>query len=153
VPPAVAREAAVGVVKEVQGQADLLEVVLARGAVGRFANFLHGGQQQENQRRHDGDDHEEFDQGEGRATPVWGCTHRWLTVSAGARGEGNCQGEKDPHRGACKSNPREQPHRCDYCIRKVAKWSGRVRRPPWGEWVLWPPPGTRTSLAIAPARR
>ena len=39
----------------VQGQPDLLQVVGALGAVGRFAHFLHGRQQQGDQDANDGD--------------------------------------------------------------------------------------------------
>jgi hypothetical protein len=50
------------------GEADLLEVVGALDACGRFADFLHGRQQQSNQDGNDGDHHQQLDQRE--ATPV-----------------------------------------------------------------------------------
>ena len=53
----------------VQCQADLLQVVRALHASGRFADLLHGGKQQADQDRDDGDDHEQFDEREARA--VW----------------------------------------------------------------------------------
>ena len=48
-----------------QGQADLLQVVGALDAPGRLACGLDGRQKQCDQDRDDGDDHQEFDQGEG----------------------------------------------------------------------------------------
>ena len=46
----------------VQCQANLLEVVGAGHAIGRVAHFLHGGDQQANQNRNNGNDYEQFDQ-------------------------------------------------------------------------------------------
>ena len=50
------------VAEGVQGEAHLLEVVLALHAGGGFADLLHGGQKQPDQDRDDGDDDEQFDQ-------------------------------------------------------------------------------------------
>ena len=50
-----------------QSQADLLQVVDALGAAGGLAGRLHGGQQQGDQDRDDGDDHQQLDQGEATA--------------------------------------------------------------------------------------
>ena len=47
-----------------QGQADLLEVVRALGAAGRFAGGLDGGQEQAGQDREDRDHDQDFDEGE-----------------------------------------------------------------------------------------
>ena len=58
------REAAVGVVVVVQRQAELLEVVLALGPVGRLADLLDGGQEQADQDRDDRDDDEQLDERE-----------------------------------------------------------------------------------------
>jgi len=49
------RELLEAVVVRVRRQAELLEVVLALGAVGGLAHLLHGGQQQADQHRDDGD--------------------------------------------------------------------------------------------------
>jgi hypothetical protein len=51
----------------VQGQADLLEVVLALGSRRRLADLLHGGQEQADEHRDDGDDHQQLDQREAGA--------------------------------------------------------------------------------------
>jgi hypothetical protein len=51
----------VGIGVQVQGNADLFEVVLAAGAAGRFAHFLHGRQQQAEKDRDNGDHHQQFD--------------------------------------------------------------------------------------------
>ena len=67
-PPRPGRESFLGVVVAVHGQGQLLQVVRALGAVGRFANLLHGGQQQPDQHRDDGNHHEQLDQREGRST-------------------------------------------------------------------------------------
>ena len=47
-----------------QPQAELLEIVAAPGPAGRFANFLHRGQQQADQDGNDRDHHQQFDQRE-----------------------------------------------------------------------------------------
>ena len=57
-------ELAVVVVEAVQGQADLLEVALAAGAVGRLAHLLHRGQEQSDQHGDDGNHHQQLDQRE-----------------------------------------------------------------------------------------
>ena len=52
------------------GDADLLEVVGALSAAGRFASRLHGGKKQRDEYGDDGDDHQQFDQGEtGSSSP------------------------------------------------------------------------------------
>jgi hypothetical protein len=48
----------------VDGEAKLPEVVAARGASGRFAGLLHGGEQQRDEDANDGDDDEQFDERE-----------------------------------------------------------------------------------------
>jgi hypothetical protein len=53
-----------GLVEAVQSDADLLQVVLALASPGRFAGLLHGGKQQGNQHRNDGDHHQQLDQRE-----------------------------------------------------------------------------------------
>jgi hypothetical protein len=71
----------------VDGQADLLEVVLALEPCRGLADLLHRGHQEGDQDRDDGDDHEEFDQresaplhegvpGEGQAFRL-GCGGDW----------------------------------------------------------------------------
>jgi hypothetical protein len=49
-------------------QTDLLEVVAATHAVGRFADLLDGGEQEADQHGNDGDDHQQLDQRKSRAT-------------------------------------------------------------------------------------
>jgi hypothetical protein len=51
----------------VASDAQLLEVIAALRACGGFADLLDGGQQQADQDRDDGDDHQEFDQREAPA--------------------------------------------------------------------------------------
>ena len=58
------REHALGVVIAVQRQADLLQVVLAVGASSRLAGRLDGGRTSADQEADDGDDHQQFDEGE-----------------------------------------------------------------------------------------
>jgi len=55
-------ELAVGIVKRVEGNADLMEIVFAPDARRRFANFLHGWQQQTDQYSDDRDHHQQFHQ-------------------------------------------------------------------------------------------
>src|SRR5262249_32890401 len=62
-------EGAVAVVVVVDGQADLLEVVGALQACGGLADLLHRGEQQADEDRDDGDDHQQLGQGEARAGP------------------------------------------------------------------------------------
>ena len=57
-------------------EAELLEVVDALAPPGRLARRLHGGEEQGDQDRDDGDDHEQFDQGESATT-----THRTCSRS------------------------------------------------------------------------
>ncbi len=49
-----------------EGQADLLEVVGALRARGRFTNLLHRGNQQGDEDRDDGDHHEQLNEREAR---------------------------------------------------------------------------------------
>src|SRR5262249_11703848 len=58
------REAALRVVVVVQSQADLLQVVLALGPVGRLTHLLDGRQQQADEYSNDGDDDEQFNERE-----------------------------------------------------------------------------------------
>ena len=55
-------EGIVGVVIIMHGQDNLMEIVLAAHAVGRFADLLHGRQQQPDQNGNNGDNHKQFDQ-------------------------------------------------------------------------------------------
>jgi hypothetical protein len=73
----------VGVVVVMDGQGDLLDLVLALGAGGGLADLLDGGQQQPDQDGDDGDDDEQLDQRE--ATP--GSPSEHGTVLAGGRRE------------------------------------------------------------------
>ena len=52
-------------------QPELLEVVGALGAPGGLARRLHGRQQQGDQYRDDGDDDQQFDEGESSSTRDW----------------------------------------------------------------------------------
>ncbi len=63
-PPA-RREVAAGVVVVQHSKADLLELVRALIAAGGFAGCLDGGEQQRDQDADDGNDNQQFDQGEG----------------------------------------------------------------------------------------
>src|SRR5205085_5857837 len=56
------REGIVGIVVVVGSQTELLQIVPAAHTVRRFANFLHCWQQQADQNRNDGDDHQQLDQ-------------------------------------------------------------------------------------------
>src|SRR5262249_44974317 len=60
--PAV-REVANQVMMVMERDADLFEVVGARGPVRRLAYLLHGGQEQSDQDADDGNDDQQFDQG------------------------------------------------------------------------------------------
>jgi hypothetical protein len=79
---------AVGVVVVVGGQAELLEVVGALDAGGGLADLLDGGQQQADQDGDDGDDDEQFDEGEARkpalnsrpANDYLKSHHSWLCI-------------------------------------------------------------------------
>jgi hypothetical protein len=68
----------------VQGQAELLEVVLALGAGGGLAHLLHGGQEQADQHREDGDHHQQLDQRE--AAPPYADLHASLPSRPFGRG-------------------------------------------------------------------
>jgi hypothetical protein len=46
--------------KSMEGQAHLMQIVLAFEPVGRFANLLHGRQQQTNQDADDGNDYQKL---------------------------------------------------------------------------------------------
>ena len=63
------REGSEGVVVVVNAQADLLQVVGAIDAAGRFAHLLHRRQQQADQHGDDGDDHQQLDQRKAAAAP------------------------------------------------------------------------------------
>ena len=52
------REIVKGVVVEVEGKSNLLEVILARGSRGSFTDLLNCGQEQAQEHSHDGDDDE-----------------------------------------------------------------------------------------------
>src|SRR5207248_3681226 len=66
------RQLAVGIVIRVHGDAELLEIGGTRHAVGRLADFLDRGQQQTDQHRDDGNDHQQFDEGKTPATDAHG---------------------------------------------------------------------------------
>src|SRR5262249_9058103 len=85
--PAARRERAVGVVVVVKRQADLLEVVLALGAGGGFADFLDGGQEQADEHGDDGYDHQQLDQRETAARG--GVRARHATPHGQRTNEGN----------------------------------------------------------------
>src|SRR5262249_55205669 len=55
------REATIGTVVGVEGQPDLLEVVLALQPGRRFTHLLNGGEQEADQYADNGDHHEQFD--------------------------------------------------------------------------------------------
>ena len=76
------RENSVHVVVAVQGQTDLLEIVLTLDAVGRFAHLLHGGHEQGDQHGDDGDDHQQLDQGESAASVLGVLPHADLSTKA-----------------------------------------------------------------------
>jgi hypothetical protein len=63
----------------VQGQAQLLQVVLTPRAPGRFARRLHRGQEQRYQDADDGNDHKKFDQGKTAPKTFASCFHRFLS--------------------------------------------------------------------------
>ena len=60
----------VGILVVVGRQGNLLEIVLALGPGGGFANLLHRGHQQPNQDGDDGDHNQQFDQRETGSTIV-----------------------------------------------------------------------------------
>ena len=66
------RQPVEGVIAIVHGQANLLEVVFGRRAVGNLANLLHGGQQERDEHGDDGDDNQQLDQREASANRVHG---------------------------------------------------------------------------------
>ena len=70
------REAASGRVQVVASQRELLEVVGATHPVGRLAHLLYRWNQQAYQHRDDGDDHQQFNQGE---TDTTGTMHDILS--------------------------------------------------------------------------
>jgi hypothetical protein len=53
----------------VDGQSDLLEVVLALDPGGGLAHLLHGGEQEPDQDGNDGDHHQQFDERERTLRP------------------------------------------------------------------------------------
>lgn len=64
------REDPIGVVIEVEGDADLLEVIGAAGASSGFSSHLHGGKQEGDQDTDHGDDDQQFDEGESGSSRV-----------------------------------------------------------------------------------
>src|SRR5205814_414608 len=98
------RERLVGVVVVVQGQADLLQVVLALGPHGGVADLLDGRQEQADQDGDDRDDDEQLDQRE--ATPVTETDHdassktgTTTTTSRPARAENHWRKPSGAHGG------------------------------------------------------
>src|SRR5436190_4118902 len=67
----------------VQGEAQLLQVVLAPRAAGRLAGGLHGRQEQRHQNADDGDYHQQFD--ERKAAPERKLAHDWWEGKGGRR--------------------------------------------------------------------
>src|SRR5262249_31109681 len=67
--PVVGEFAVVRIGVRVDGQADLLEVVLALGAAGGLADLLDGGEQEADEDGDDGDHHQQLDQRERAARP------------------------------------------------------------------------------------
>src|SRR5262249_53793202 len=67
------RQLLVGVVVGVQGEAELLEVILALQAGGGLADLLDGGHEQPDQDGNNGDHHQQLDEGE----PPTADTHDW----------------------------------------------------------------------------
>ncbi len=63
-------ELRVDVVIVVEGQAQLLEVVLALGSPGGLAGLLHSGKQQRNQNGNNGNDNQQFNQRKAPTTTV-----------------------------------------------------------------------------------
>src|SRR5262249_54027061 len=68
--PVARGELLVRVVVAVHGDAELVQVVLAGGAVGRVAYLLYGGEEQADQNRDDRDHHQQLDQREAVALPA-----------------------------------------------------------------------------------
>jgi hypothetical protein len=68
-------------------QDDLLEVVFALRATGSFASLLHGGQQQGNENRDDGDHNQQFDQGKATGPAIQGTHENDSTGRLGKIGE------------------------------------------------------------------
>ena len=69
---AVAGEDALDIEMLLQGQADLLEIILAANALGGATDALHRGQQHRHQDRDDGDDDQQFEQRKSEAlTQLW----------------------------------------------------------------------------------
>jgi hypothetical protein len=64
----------VAIVVKMQGQTDLLKVIGAVRPVGRLAGLLHGRHRQADQDADDGNDHQEFDEGEAGAAE----SSRWV---------------------------------------------------------------------------
>ena len=62
------RNRAVGVVKVLAAEGDLLDVVGALRAAGGFAGGLHGGQEQRDEHADDGDDDEQLDERKAQAS-------------------------------------------------------------------------------------
>src|SRR5262249_38388408 len=79
-------ELTVAVVEVVDGQPDLLEVVLALDACGGLADLLDGGQQQPDEDRYDCYDHQQLDQREpGAPEKPPQDSHGSLTLETGTR--------------------------------------------------------------------
>lgn len=77
------REDLVFAFKAMEGQPNLLEIVLALGSPARFTGALHGGQQYADQRADDGDNNQKFDQGKSPPEPAqWPHDSAFLTLLA-----------------------------------------------------------------------
>src|SRR5262249_51235390 len=78
--PAAGREKLVSVMVELKRQPHLLELVLTLGDVGRLPYSLYGWHQQRGQDRNDGDDHQQFHQGETFTTRLGYSRHGFLLI-------------------------------------------------------------------------
>src|SRR5262249_17948355 len=84
------------VVVVVDGQAQLLEVVLTADAVGRFAYLLHRREQQPDQEANDSDDHQQLDQRESTGRTTVSAVHALSPIGAGAGNENRESGSGIP---------------------------------------------------------
>jgi hypothetical protein len=88
--PVAGREMAVRVNVQLQGQAELPQVVLAPGPAGRLSGRLNGGQEQRDQQAHDHDyDQQLNDRKGGMPVAQQGYSHRTPPVTAGQAAKGH----------------------------------------------------------------
>ena len=110
----------------VDGQPELLEVVLAGGPGGRLADLLHRGQQQPDEHGDDGDDDQQFDQRERGPGP--GTNHDTTSGSEMKPGS-DAGGRGDPPSGGGES----------LRMRIMAGSSGRLGEAGQRDWQFGPP--------------